>query len=108
MASELKALTDEQLVHHALDTERALVTARFRLSMGQQENTNELRVHRRAIARTLTEIRGRENEQSLPKRTLWSRYAKTHGGDAPSQDTEAGPEKGGFLSGIVDKLTGDS
>ncbi len=108
MASELKSLTDEQLVHHALDAERALVTARFRLSMGQQENTNELRVYRRTIARVLTEIRGRETDQKLPKRALWGRYAETHGGEASSQEAEAGPEKGGFLSGIVDKLTGDS
>ena len=48
-------LTDEQLVHKVLQVERDLVTARFKHSMNQLENTARLRVLRRDIARLQTE-----------------------------------------------------
>jgi large subunit ribosomal protein L29 len=97
-------LSDEQLIHKALQIERDLVTARFKHSMNQLENTARLRVLRRDIARIQTEARVRELKAELPKNALLARHQASFGatrGTAPAQ-----PEKGGFLSGIVDKLTG--
>jgi len=97
-------LSDEQLIHKALQIERDLVTARFKHSMNQLENTARLRVLRREIARIQTEARVRELKAELPKNALLARHQASFGatrGVAPAQ-----PEKGGFLSGIVDKLTG--
>lgn len=100
-------LSDEQLVHKALSTERELVTARFAHSMGQLENTATLKVLRRDIARIKTEARRREADQGLGKDALFNRYRPSFQaeGAAPAEP-EAQEEKGGFLKGIVDKLKG--
>lgn len=97
-------LTDEQLVHKALQIERDLVTARFKHSMNQLENTARLRVLRRDIARIQTEARTRELKAGLEKNALMARHQASFG--AVRGAGAAQPEKGGFLSGIVDKLTG--
>jgi large subunit ribosomal protein L29 len=97
-------LTDEQLVHRVLQTERDLVTARFKHSMNQLENTARLRVLRRDIARLQTEARSREAAAGLAKNALLSKHSASFGAARPAGGPAA--EKGGFLSGIVDKLTG--
>ena len=99
-------LTDEQLVHQVLQTERDLIGARFKHSTSQLENTSKLRVLRREIARLRTETRSREIAQGLAKNGLLIQHRKTFGGAAPSEAASPAQEKGGFLSGIVDKLTG--
>jgi len=98
--------TDEQLVHRVLQAERDLVAARFKRSMNQLENTARLRVLRREIARLRTEARVRENANGLAKNSLFSKHGTTFGRAAPSGSGAVPAEKGGFLSGIVDKLTG--
>ena len=55
--SDLSAMSDQDLVHAGLEAERELVAARFRHSTNQLENTAELRVLRRRIARIKTEVR---------------------------------------------------
>jgi len=103
--AEPRELSDEQLVHRMLQTERELVTARFKLSMNQLENTASLRSMRREIARLQTEARRREKEQELPKNRLLAMHRDSFGGGESASESEATAEKGGFLSGIVDRLT---
>lgn len=104
MAAELHGLSDEELAHRMLDRSRDLVSARFRHSLGQLENTSELRVIRREIARIKTEARSREIAQGLPKDSLIRSHRGSHQADAAGVE-EAPAESGGFLKGIVDKLT---
>jgi hypothetical protein len=81
------------------------VTLQFQNSMSTLENTARLAVVRKQIARLKTEARAREIDQGLPKDTLFIQYSKTFA----KTDTVAPHEvvtSGGFLSGIVDKLTG--
>jgi large subunit ribosomal protein L29 len=99
-------LTDEQLVHRMLQVERDLVAARFRHSMNQLENTASLGGLRKEIARLKTEARQREVANGLPKNALFDQHAKTFGA-SKAASSDAAAEKGGFLSGIVDKLTGN-
>jgi large subunit ribosomal protein L29 len=98
-------LSDAELVHKVLQTERDLVTARFKHSLNQLENTARLGVLRRDIARMRTEARTREVKNGLAKGQLVGTHRSTFGGKAASSEAPAA-EKGGFLSGIVDKLTG--
>lgn len=99
-------MSDEQLVHRVLQVERDLIGARFKHSMNQLENTASLRVLRREIARLRTEARTRELREGLPKNGLLVRHRGTFRGPAGATEARAPAEKGSFLSGIVDKLTG--
>lgn len=103
MGGELQSLSDVDLIHRVLQTERDLVSARFKHSMNQLENTASLREMRRRIATLRTEARRRERDGGLAKGSLLSLHAATFGASAPAE--EAPVEKGGFLSGIVDKLS---
>jgi len=103
MATNLKDLSNEQLMQNLQERERALVGMRFRLSMNQLENTATIRTVRKDIARIKTEARRREVEGGLAKDGLAS------GTKLVSSAPAAAPvaaERGGFLKGIVDKLTG--
>lgn len=106
MADQLKDLGDQELVHRVLQRERELVGARFKHSRGQLENTAELRVIRRDIARLRTEARRREQSEGLTKDALLHTHRSSYEGSPASAGEEAA-EKGGFLSGIVDRLTGN-
>jgi large subunit ribosomal protein L29 len=104
-------LNDEQLVHKVLEIERELVRAQFKHSMNQLENTSKLRVLRHDIARLRTEARARETAAGLHKNELLARHRKTFAEKAVAASqgaapVAASPERGGFLSGIVDKLSG--
>lgn len=102
------ALSDEALTHRLFDVERDLVAARFQHSMNQLENTARLRTMRKNIARIKTEARRREVEQGLGKDALIRSHRSSYktGAAAEAADTGASEEKGGFLQGIVDKLSG--
>ena len=104
MADTLNELSDQDLTHRLFDIERQLVAARFRHSLGTLENTAELRVMRKNIARVRTEARRREKEQGLPKDSLIRAHRSSYSTDGASADV-GGAERGGFLSGIVDKLS---
>jgi large subunit ribosomal protein L29 len=94
-------LSDEQLVHKMMSTERELIAARFAHAANQLENTASLRVLRKDIARLQTEARTRETAGGLNKDALIAKYRGSFSSDgAPA----AAGEQGGFLQGIVDKL----
>jgi len=97
-------LSDEQLVHKMLQVERDLVDARFKHSMNALENTAKLGGLRKEIARLKTEARKRESAAGLEKNGLFTKHAGSFG-TSDADAAEAPAEKGGFLSGIVDKLT---
>jgi len=103
-------LTDEQLVHKVLQSERELVAARFKLSMQQLENTSRLRVIRKDIARMRTEARKREMAAGLARDALLGQHRRSFTAEQRAEGTAAAApakaEKGGFLAGIVDKLKG--
>jgi len=98
--------SDEQLVHRMLNVERDLVSSRFKHSMNQLENTATIGSMRKEIARLKTEAGRREREGDLPKNALFDRHANSFGASG-AESASASAEKGGFLSGIVDKLTGN-
>lgn len=98
--------SDEQLVHRVLEVERQLVQARFRHSANQLENTARLSVLRREIARLQTEARRREIAAGLAKGALVSTHSRSFQTGEERVEAPQPEQKGGFLSGIVDKLSG--
>jgi large subunit ribosomal protein L29 len=100
MAS-FKDLSDVELAAKLSESERAFVAARFKHSMNQLENTASLGIMRRDIARIKTEIGRREVSTGSPRGSL----VGAHKSAAKRPVEEQAPVKGGFLSGIVDKLT---
>jgi len=107
MAAEqtLSGLTDEALTHQLFNIERDLVRARFAHSMGQLENTAALRVMRKQIARIKTEARKREVDQGMGKDALIRSHRSTFKADSAGETEASAEQGGGFLQGIVDKLT---
>ena len=72
--AELKALSDEELVHAELQLDRDLVGLRFRKSSDQLRDVMQIKQVRRNIARTRTEQRRREIEANQSKDTLLEMY----------------------------------
>jgi large subunit ribosomal protein L29 len=101
----LAELQDEQLIKSLLQNERDLLAMRMRHSMNQLENTSQLRNLRKDIARMHTEARRREAAQGLSKDSLLHTHRRAFTPEIGDAD-QAPAEKGGFLSGIVDKLSG--
>jgi large subunit ribosomal protein L29 len=99
-------LTDEQLAHKVIENERSLVGLKFQHSMSTLENTSRLGKLKKDIARLKTEARRRELEKGLNKDSLVQSHAKTFTKPAPEAKATTEQAAGGFLSGIVDKLTG--
>ena len=102
--SEIKELTDEQLVHRELQIERQIIDARFQKEVGTLENTSVFMVLRKNIARLRTEQRQREIAQNLNNDSLRNKFRSTF------QVAENAPLSGqgdGFLKGISDKLDAD-
>ncbi len=103
----LKAMSDEQLVQGLLGKERELVASRFRHSMNQLENTATLRVIRKDIARMKTEVRARELATGGQHGSLAAKFGRATAATPANAAAEQAPaERGGFLKGIVDRLTG--
>ena len=103
--TEVKELSDEQLVHTELRLERDLIAARIRLATNQLEDTSVLMKLRRDIARLHTSAREREVDQGLSKNTLRDRYKATFTADGADKSGDEGGGRG-FLKGIVDKISG--
>lgn len=97
----VSGLTDQDLVTKLHQSERDLVSARFKHSTNQLENTATLRDLRRTIARLKTEARRREEQQGLGKNEL---LAKHRPADAEASTGES-KSSGGFLQGIVDRIS---
>lgn len=104
--AEYKNLSDEQLAHKVIESERALVGLKFQHSMSTLENTSKLGKLKKDIARLKTEARRRETAQGLGKDSLVQSHAKSFAKSAPAAKATTEEAAGGFLSGIVDKLTG--
>lgn len=104
MAEALSGLSDQDLVQRIVSLEREMVDARFRHSMNMLEDTASLRRLRRSMARLRTEQTRRERDAGLAKGQLVAGQVATPADDASAAAAPA--EKGGFLKGIVDKLTG--
>ena len=105
LATELRQLTDEALTHQIFNIERQLVVVRFQHSMGALENTSQVAVLRRQIARIKGEARNREIAQGLNKGTLIQSHRSSYKAGSGETGVENSAEEGGFLQGIVDKLT---
>jgi len=100
-AAELHGLSDEQLVHKALELERTMLAHSFRHRLGQLENSSLLGKARRDIARVQTILTAREHAASLNKGELTAKHRVTFVATAPSKGE--GDAGSGFLSGILDK-----
>jgi ribosomal protein L29 len=101
--AELKEMDDKSLVHRELQLERELMDARFRNKTGQLEDTSKLAKLRKGIARARTLQREREAEQSLTPNALRDMYRSSFVPGEIGAGGEGGA--GGFLKGIVDKVT---
>ena len=76
-STELKELSDEQVVHAELQLDRDLVGLRFQKSADQLRNVNQIKVVRRNIARVRTEQRRRELAAGLAKNALRNQHRAT-------------------------------
>ena len=54
LAKNLRDLSEEELTRHLADTRKELFNLRFQSATGQLENTAQLKLTRREIARILT------------------------------------------------------
>jgi len=68
--TELKTLSDENLVHAELQMDRELIALNFMKKAGTLRNVMSTRVVRKNIARVRTEQRRREIEQGLATDSL--------------------------------------
>ncbi|MGH3672042.1 MAG: 50S ribosomal protein L29 [Pseudonocardiaceae bacterium] len=59
-ASELRELTDDELVLRLRESKEELFNLRFQMATGQMNNNRRLRVVRQEIARVYTVLRERE------------------------------------------------
>jgi large subunit ribosomal protein L29 len=101
--AEMTNLDDKALVHRELQLERELLDARFRQKTGQLEDTSKMSKLRKQIAQTRTLQRERETDQSLSKNALRDQHRSSF---VPGQiGTDGDGGAGGFLKGIVDKVT---
>ena len=101
-AVDFNSLDDKSLVHRELQLERELMDARFRSKTGQLEDTSKLAKLRKGIARARTVQRAREIEQSLAPNALRDAHRSTF---TPADIGGGEGGAGGFLKGIVDKVT---
>lgn len=105
MASEVKSLTNEELVQKLADREHELVRARFSHSMNQLENTASLGNIRRDIAQMKNEARSREIAGALPKGSLLAKKGSVGKAEQDEAQQAGSPEKRGFLKRLVDRIT---
>jgi large subunit ribosomal protein L29 len=101
--AELAKMDDKSLVHRELQLERELMDVLFRQKTGQLEDTSKMIKLRREIARARTLQRERENENSLAKNSLRDQHRTSFVPGKIATGGDAGA--GGFLKGIVDKVT---
>ena len=99
-ANDLRKLSDKELVHHELQTERELAVVTLKLRGSTLENTARVRQLRREVARARTIQRQRELEQGLPKDHLLHVHRQDFkAGAAGGEEAEAG-----FLSGVSERF----
>ena len=99
--SEIKELSDEQLVHKELELERTLIDARFKKQFNALEDSSIFAKIRKNIARLQTEQTRRQAEQKLPNNGLKMLHAKTFK-PAENEDSEGTQD---FLKNLADKMS---
>ncbi|MBA2319630.1 MAG: 50S ribosomal protein L29 [Deltaproteobacteria bacterium] len=102
------ATDNETLVASLGQTERELVQARLDLSIGRLENTARIRVLRKKYARISTKLRQAEIADNLAKGSLATQARISASPTEAPVETPAVEARGGFLKGIVDRLSGKS
>ena len=75
--SEIRSLSDEELVHAELQLQRDIVHERMSIDEDRSADVMLFGKIRKAIARLRTEQRRRELEQNVSKDSLRSKYRKT-------------------------------
>ena len=63
-ASDLRAMTDDELAHQLAERRRELFNLRFQSVTGALENSAHLKLAKREIARILTVVNEREAEKA--------------------------------------------
>ena len=92
--TDLKAISDEALVHHELGLERDLVRALFAHRSNALNDSSRLGKLRKGIARARTEQRVRELAAGLSKDALRNRFRGTF--VAGGSSVESAPTLGGL------------
>ncbi len=95
----LSELSDEQLVHSELNSQRELTAHQLRHATGKLENNSLLGKTRRAIARAQGEIRRREIAAKLANGSLRAAHLGSYKPAALGSAPEAG---GSFLKNMLD------
>jgi large subunit ribosomal protein L29 len=98
--SEVKELSNEQLVHTELQLERDLIDARFQKELGTLENSSVFSVIRKDIARLRTEQRSREITEGLGSDSLRNKFRGSFQASEKEEEESSGT---GFLKGISEK-----
>lgn len=83
-AEEIRTKTEDELKKLLLDLRKAQLNARFQKTQGSLENTAQVRVTRRAIARIKTELSARKGGEAAPKAKAPKKAPK-----APAKKTKA-------------------
>ena len=98
--SEIKELSDQELVHTELDLERQLIDARLKKSLGVGMDLSIFAKFRKDIARLQTEQTFRCTQQGLAKNALKALHRNTF-----VYEQEEKEEAGDFLKSVADKLS---
>lgn len=97
--SEMKALSDEALVHQEMAWQDELTASLLRHRLGKLVNTASLRNVRRSIAKAQTILTERENEGGMGTGTLKAKYRSSYvrpaGGASGAQGSD-------FLKSLLD------
>ena len=99
--SEIRELSDEQLVHKELELERQIIDARFKKQFNTLEDSSIFAKIRKSIARLQTEQSKRQAEQNLPNNGLKMLHGKTF--KATSEGEAEGTQD--FLKNLADKMS---
>jgi ribosomal protein L29 len=76
--SDLKSLSDEELVHKEFSFERQIIQLRFKSQLDSAESTHGVSILRKNIARCRTAQRDRERGEGLSKDSLRNKFRKTY------------------------------
>jgi ribosomal protein L29 len=103
--SDIKEMSDAQLVHAELKCERDIMDSRFKKQLGTLESTGVFSNLRKSIARLRTEQRRREIDGQMPLDSLRNKYRNSFN---PETSDESSAGSGAFLKGISEKLNTDA
>jgi ribosomal protein L29 len=106
---DIRALSDQELVHQELQLERDLIQARFSKKLESQDDSSVFAKFRKDIARLRTEQRTREMKMSQKVGRNHLRNLHRSSFEVSSGGSSGGSSSGaGFLKGLSAKLSSDS